>query len=177
MTGYDRPYIDWEIWGFDTSVTEVALTSPSLAAWQRPLVITDANSGNIRLGASYSAGNVTGGTAYNSRGMTLSLGNKVEHMKLIGGESIDITERNVTGNATFELTTADEVAWWTDIRANALTGMSFNIGGAATNVIVHGPSVQRTNPNGVNYQGKQLMGVDTRYLPVSGNDELRIIVK
>ncbi len=177
LTAYQRPMFDWTIMGFDTSVTESAIGTPSLTAWTRPLVITDANSGNIRLGGSYSGGAVTGGTAYNSRGMVIDLGNKLDPMEMLGGESVDITERNVTGSATFELTTADEVTWWSDIRANALTSMTFNIGGGGSNVIFHGPSVQRTKPRGTDYNGKQLMTVDTRYLPTSGNDELRIIVK
>lgn len=177
LMAYDRPTIDWEIWGFDTQVLEVALTSPSLAAWQRPTVITDANSGNIKLGATYAAGAISGGTIYNSQGTTIDLGNKLDHMKMLGGESIDITDRNVTGSATFELTAAEEVTWWGEMRANTLGAMSFNIGGSGSQVVVHGPSVQRTKPRGTDYQGKQLMTVDTRWLPTSGNDELRIIVK
>lgn len=178
MTAYDRPTIDWEFWGFDTQATEVAVGTPSLSAWQRPLVITDANSGNIKLGSSYAAGGVTGGTAYASRGMTIDVGNKLDHQKMLLNEAIDITDRQMSGKSTLELTTADELTFRTDINANTLTSMSFNIGPALQNVIFHMPNMQRTKPQTADYQGKMLMEMDLRLLPTnSGNDECRIIIK
>lgn len=177
MMAYDRPTVDWELWGFDTQATAVAVGTPSLSAWQRPLVITDANSGNIKLGSTYSAGVVSGGTVYNSRGMTLDLGNVLAHMKELGNEAIEITDRQVVGKMTVELIDTDEVQWRTDINSNTLTSMSFNIGPALSNVAFHSPSMQRNKPQQVDYQGKLLTDVALRFLPTSGNDEARIIIK
>lgn len=178
LDAYGRPVVDWEFWGFDTQATAVAVGNPALTAWQRPLVITDLNSGNIKLGSSYAGGNLTGGTTYNSRGMSIDIGNKLDHMKLLGGESIDITDRQTTAKAQFELTEADEVTWRTDIISNTLSTMSFNIGPAAQNVAFFMTSAQRTKPQTVDYQGKLLMSVDVRAIPSStGNDELKIVVK
>lgn len=178
MTAYDRPTIDWEFHGFDTQATEVAVGSPSLSSWQRPLVITDANAGNIKLGSTYAAGTISVGTAYPSRGMTIDIGNKIEHMKMLLNEAIDITDRQVSGKGTFELTTAEELTWRTDVNANVLSSMSFSIGSGGQQVAFFMPSVQRTKPQTIDYQGKLLMDVDLRILPTnSGNDEFRIIVK
>lgn len=178
MMAYDRPTIDWEFWGFDTQATAVGVGTPALSAWQRPLVITDTNSGNIKLGGTYAAGGVTGGTAYNSRGMSIDIGNTLAHMKMLGSEAIDITDRQVGGKATFELTDTDELTWRTDINANVLASMTFAIGPALQNVVFHMPNMQRTKPQTVDYQGKLLMDVNLRVIPTSsGNDELRIIVK
>jgi hypothetical protein len=178
MTAYDRPTIDWEFWGFDTTASEVAVGTPALSSWVRPLVITDANSGNIKLGSTYATGTISSGTAYPSRGMTIDLGNKVEHMKMLLNEAIDITDRQMSGKATLELTTAEELTWRTDINANTLGSMSFMIGSGGNQVAFHMPQVQRTKPQVVDYQGKLLMDVDLRILPTaSGNDECRIIVK
>lgn len=178
MTAYDRPTIDWEFWGFDTAATVVAVGTPTLTAWQRPLVITDANSGNIKVGAAYAAGNVTGGTAYASRGMSIDIGNVLQHQKLLLNEEIDITDRSISGQMMLELDAAAEVAWRTLVNANTLDTLSFAIGAAAANVIAHGASVQRTKTQAVDYQGKLLIQNDLRYLPgASGNDDLRIIIK
>lgn len=178
LNAYDRPTMDWEFWGFDTAATAVAVGSPTFTAWQRPLVITDVNSGNIKLGSSYAGGNVTAGTTYNSRGMTLDLGNTISHMKMLGSESIEITDRQSMGSMQVELDAAGEVTWRTDVNANILTTGSFNIGPAGQNVMFFMPNMQRTKSQTVDYQGKLLMGNDLRLLPSSvGNDELRIIVK
>lgn len=179
MLAYDRPTIDWEVWGFDTAATAVAVGSPDFTLWQRPLVITDGNSGNIKLGAAYATGAVTGGTTYNSRGMTLDIGNVLSHMKMLGSEAIEITDRQMSGQMTVELDAATEVTWRTDINANVLISQSFAIGPAAQNVVFFNANVQRTKPQTVDYQGKLLMQTDLRLLPlaVGGNDECRIIIK
>ena len=178
MNAYDRPTIDWEFWGFDTQAAAIAVGTPAFTPWQRPLVITDANSGNIKLGSSYATGVVSAGTVYNSRGMSIDIGNTLQHMKMLGNEAIDITDRQSTGKAQVELIDTDELTWRTDINANTLTTMSFSIGPAAQNVTFFMPNMQRTKPQTMDYQGKLLMSVDLRLLPTStGNDETRIIVK
>lgn len=177
LTAYDRPVIDWEFWGFDTAASEDAVGTPAFTNWVRPVVITDGNSGNIKLGSTYSAGAISGGTAYPSRGMTIDLGNTVDHHKMLVNEAIEITDRNMSGKATVELTAAEEVTWRTDINDNATTSMSFQIGPSTNKVGIWMPSVQRTKPQMVDYNGKVLMDTDLRIMPTtSGNDECRIII-
>lgn len=178
LLAYDRPTIDWEFWGFDTQATAVAVGTPALSAWQRPLLITDGNSGNIKLGSAYASGNITGGTIYNSRGMTFDIGTTLQHMKLLGNENISITDRQSVGHAAFDLIDVDEVQARTDINANTLTSMSFAIGAAGNNVLFFFGNTQRIKPQMEDYQGKLMLGFDTKFLPSStGNDDWRIIVK
>lgn len=177
LTAYDRPTIDWTFWGFDTAADEATTGSPSFTGWVRPVVITDANSGNIKLGSTYATGAISSGTAYGSRGMTIDLGNTVEHHKLLMNEAIAITAREVSGKATVELVAADELTWRTDINANATTSMSFQVGPAGNKVGIFMPNVQRTKPQMVDYNGMVLMETELRVMPtVAGNDELRIII-
>lgn len=177
FTAYDRPVIDWEYRGFDTQATAVAVGTPSFSNWTRPVVITDANSGDITLGSTYSAGAVSGGTAYPSRGMMLDFGNTVEQHKMLAGEAIEITDRQMSGEMTVELTAAQEVTWRTDINANTLSSLSFAVGPAGNKVAIHMPSVQRTKPQMVDYNGKVLMKTDLRIMStVAGNNECRIII-
>lgn len=177
FTAYDRPVIDWEYRGFDTAATAVAVGTPAFTNWVRPVVITDANSGDIKLGSTYSAGVISSGTAYPSRGMMLDIGNTVEQHKMLAAESIEITDRQMSGEMTVELTAAQEVTWRDDINANTLSSVSFSIGPAGNRVAIHMPSVQRTKPQLVNYNGKVLMKTDLRIMPtVAGNNECRIII-
>jgi hypothetical protein len=180
LNAYDRPVIEFTMQGFDTNATELSLPSPTLTAWQRPQVVTDANSGDIILGGSYSAGAITigGGSTLKSKGIEIDLGNKVSHMKMLGGESIDIVDREATGKMSVELTAAQEVTWRTDINANTLSTLAFRHGSAAGNqIIVFAPAVQRVTPQMEDYEGGVLMSTELRLLPSAGNDELMVVVK
>ena len=172
----ERPVFKFTFSGLDGGASAAAVPTLTLSAWKAPLVIADANTGDIKLGSAYSAGAISGGTAYTSRGLSLNLGNQVARLSLLGGQAVDVTDRAATGSCELQLTAAQEVALFTDVNANTLTSLSFEHGSAAgAKVIVFCPSVQRTNPKHTDYEGRILMGVDLRLLPSSGNDELRIV--
>lgn len=172
----ERPMLKFVFTGIDGGTAAMANPTQTLTAWTTPLVIMDPNTGDIKLGSTYAAGVITAGTVYTSRGISLQLGNDVKSIALLGGQSVDITNRETTGSVQLELTAAQEVTLMTDVNANALTSLSFEHGTAAGGkVAIYAPSVQRTNPKHVDYQGRAHMGLDLRLLPVSGNDELRII--
>jgi len=185
MNAYERPMFSFRFVGFDVAATAVANLAPDFTGWIRPEVVSDANSGSIKLGGTYATGTVTGGTALVTRAFELEVGNTVEHMELLGsgaaiGESIDITNREATGSITVELSTADEVQWRTDLNANTLTGLSFTHGSTAGNrIVVDAPSIQRLNNQVLDYKGRALTSADIRCLPVStaGNDEFRIVAR
>lgn len=177
LNAYERPRIEFNFTGFDVASAVAALVTPTLSTWQRPEVVSDANSSGFKIGSSYSAGSITGGTSLISRGMTFDIANKVEHMQLVGGEQIDITDREPVGTGVVELTQTDEVAWRTDMNANTLTSMSFAHGSAAgKKIIFHAPAIQRLNNQIMDYQGRAMTSFDMRVLPVSGNDEFRLVV-
>lgn len=178
MPAYEAPVLDFTFWGFDTFAAEATPGTPNFAAWQRPLVITDANAGDVLVGATLATGVVSGGTALASRGFTADLKNELSHVKLLRGEAIDIKDRDASGSITVALTTAQEVSWRNDINSNVLTTLGFNIGSTAgQRVSVFCPSVQRVAPQAVDYEGRVMMQSELRILPSAGNDELRIIAR
>lgn len=173
----ERPLLRFAFTGIDGGSTATALPSTTLTAWKAPQVITDENSGDIKLGGTYAAGAITGGTAYPSRGLSIDLGNDVRQIALLGGQSVDIGNRGTTGSMQLELTAAQEVTFKSEINANALTTLSFEHGTTAGNkILVFGAAVQRTNPRHVDYEGRAHYSMDLRFTPVSGNDELRLVV-
>lgn len=173
-----KPMMKFRFTGIDGGPTETAIPSQTLTAFQKPVAITNPNAGDIMLGCSYAAGALSGGTAYPSRGLMLAVGNDVQHTPLLGGESVDIVNREMTGSAELELTAAQEVTFRTDINANTLTTVGFSYGTTAGNLIVmYMPAVQRINPKLAEYNGRRLIGLDLRVLPSAGNDELKIVVK
>jgi hypothetical protein len=178
MPAYEIPKLHFMFMGFDMVAAEIATPTPDFTAWKRPLVVTDTNAGDIQIGGTYTAGVVSGGTVMKSRGLEFDLGNKVSHLNILGGEAIDITARETTGSASVFLTAADEVIWRNDMNNNALTSIGFNFGTTAgSRVTVFAPQVQRIAPDVEDYEGRVLFNAELRNLPLSGNDELRIVAR
>lgn len=174
----ERPTLQFSFTGKDGGISAAANPSTTLTAWKTPLVITDANSGDLTFGGSYSAGAITGGTAYTSRGISLDLGNQVQFTPLLGAEAVDITGREVTGQIELDLTAANEVTFMTNVKANTLQTMSLVHGSAAgATVGIHMAAVQLINPSKVDVNGRRLIGYDIRSVPSAGNDDLVIFTK
>lgn len=171
-----RPVFRFSFTGVDGGVVAQADPTLTLTAWKAPLVITDQNTGDIKLGGTYTQGVVTGGTAYTSRGLSMQLGNDVKYVALLGGQGVDITNREATASCQLELTAAQEASFIADINANTLTSLSFEHGTTAGGkVLVFAPAVQRINPRDADYEGRAHTSLDLRLLPSAGNDELRIV--
>lgn len=174
----EKPVMSFRFVGIDGGPAEAANPTQTLTAFVKPVAITNPNAADILLGCTYSSGALSGGTAYPSRGLQLSAGNDVQYTPLLGGESVDIVNRDVSGSIELELTAAQEVTFITDINANTLATMGFSYGTTAGNLIVlYMPSVQRVNPKKAELNGRRLIGMDLRVLPSAGNDELKIVVK
>jgi len=174
----ERPLLSFKFVGLNGGITAAALPSTTLTAWQKPLVITDTNTADVTVGCTYSAGALSGGTVYPSRGIEVDIGNTVNHIPLLGGESIEITGRTVTGSVQFDLTAAQEVTFMTTVTGNTTTGVGIQHGSTAGNIVIlHAPAVQLINPSKQEINGKRLCGYDMRMVPTSGNDDFRICIK
>lgn len=174
-----RPVMSFSFTGLYTTPTAAGNPAVTLTAFKVPQVVTDANTGDIILGgthASAGAPAIVSGTAYPSQGIEIDMGNKVDFNALLGGETVDLTQRNVTAKVTFDLTAAEEAAAYAVVEANTLTTLGLQHGTVANNKLLFWlPSVQRINPTKAEANGKRLVGFDLRAVPVSGNDEIRIV--
>jgi hypothetical protein len=174
----ERPTLAFSFTGKDGGVTAVANPTTTLTAWKQPIVITDPNTGDVKFGASYAAGVVTGGSTYVSQGLQLDIGNAVQYTPLLGAEYIDITDRAVTGSIQLDLTGAQEVTLMTSVKSNTLQAVSLEHGTTAGSIVgVHMAAVQLLNPTKADANGRRLIGFDTRSVPVVGNDDLIIYSK
>ena len=176
----ERPLLRFRFVGLDGGATATANATPTLTAYQVPVVVTDQNSGDILLGPTYTpaTGVLSAGTAYPSRGLALDVNNRVSYQALLGGESVEITGRDVNGNISFDLTAAQAVSFLTDVKANTTTSLGFTHGITAGNIVViYGPKVQRVDPTFEDMEGRAMSRYNTRFVPSSGNDELRIVTR
>lgn len=171
----NRPVFSFRFIGLDGGIAAVADPSQTLTPWKTPLAVTAANTSNLLIGCSYAAGALSGGTAYPSTGPELELGNALEHIPMLGDESVDINDRKTSGKVMLDLSAAQEVAFMAKVKANEVDSMGIVHGTTAGNkVLVYMPAVQLINPRHENYKGRALCGYDLKINPLNGNDELRI---
>jgi hypothetical protein len=172
----ERPTMTFDFVGLDGGISAATNATPTLTAWKTPVVMTKANVVDITLGATYAAGALTGGITYPSTGLEFTLGNAVQFEPLLSQETVDVTDREITGSTELDLTAVQEVAFMATVKANTTQSLALTIGTTTGNkMIIHTPAVQILNPKKINRNGRRMIGYDLRMVPVSGNDELRLV--
>lgn len=174
------PKFTFDFIGIDGGDTAASNPSTTLTAFQTPETVVDANSGDVTFGATHSSSGapaLTGGTIYPSLGLEgIDLGHSVNFQPLLGGESVEITDRAAQGNVTLDLTAAQEVSFAATVKAASTQTVGMTHGTVAgRKLLVFMPAVQLINWKKAELNGKRLVGYDLRINPSSGNDELRIV--
>lgn len=181
LPAFGIPTMDFEFTGFETFAAEASPGNSGydLSAYRTPVVLTDANSGDLRLGATRTGGSITGGTAVASRGLEVDIGNQVEHYEYLTGERVGIARREVTGKMSVVLTAAQEITWRNEINANTNTSLAFNWGTVAGDRwTIWAPKVQRVSPQAEDYKGDLLIATDLRFQPTPfGNNEFVLVMR
>ena len=175
----ERPMLSFSFIGIYNSPTAASNPSVTLTGWKTPQIVVDANSADLVFGGTHNATAapaITGGTAYPSQGIEMDLGHAVNFTPLLGGETVDITQRSAVGKVMLDLTAAQEVSLIGAVELGTLTTIGL-IHGTVANLksMLWLPGAQLINPSKGELNGKRMVGFDVRATPVSGNDELRIV--
>ena len=174
----ERPTLEFSFIGKDGGISAASNPSTTLTGWKQPKIVTDTNTADITLGGAYSAGAVTGGTAYTSKGIELDCGNTVVFTPLLGAEPVDVTGRKVTGALELDLTAAQEVSFMASVKANTLQTISLEHGTAAGGIVgIVLTAAQLLSPKKSEANGRRLIGYDLVSVPSAGNDDLIIYTK
>lgn len=176
----NRPVISSKFIGLYSTPTVVSNPSTTLTSWKQPQLICEANTMDLTFGGTHStsvAPAITGGTAYPSQGIEVDLGNQVSFNALLGGETVDLTDRKATAKVTLDATSTQEAAFMAQAEAGTLQSVGLIHGTVANQkVMVWLPNTQITNVQKAEANGKRLLSLDLRCLPSStGNDEVRIV--
>lgn len=172
----EAPKLTFDFVGLDGGVSATANATAVLTGWKVPVGVTKANVTDISLGGTYAAGVISGGTAYNSTGLTLDWGNSISFAPMLTTEQVVFANRNMTGTMSFDLTAAQEVTQMAAVKANTLQSVGFVLGTTTGNkIMLHMPNVQLINPKKEEFNGMRLIGFEMRVLPLTGNDEIRIV--
>lgn len=174
----DRPMISFRCLGLNGGHTAVSNVVPTLTGWKPPVLVNDANSGDVTIGCTYSAGALSGGTAYPSKGLEASSGIQLEYVPLLGGESVDVTARAMTAKTTLELTAAQEVAFYNALKAGTKQGIGLLHGTQAgyKSLFFAGNSQLSTLDLG-EHAGRRLIDVGLDLPPTTvGNDDFKLVL-
>lgn len=172
-----KPVMSFSVKGLYGGVATASNPTVAYSNFKTPAVVTDSNTADLLLGCTYATGALAGGTAYSSKGITAKLGNSVDFIALVGGESVDITDRAATCSLSLDMTAAQEVAIVNQIIANSTVALGLTHGtGAGHKVTVFAPAAQLLSPKKEDQNGRRMIGLDGRLLPVAGNDEFRLVV-
>jgi hypothetical protein len=176
----ERPVFRFRFVGLDGG--EAVVSNPTPTFVQRtPQVITDQNSGDLMVGAvvyNPATGVLSGGSSFVSRGIRVSLGNNVTHQPLLGGETVEITQREMNGSFAMDLNATQAVAAMTEVKANQLNALGFLHGTAAGDYCgLYAPSMQRYDPRVEDVNGSAFYAFNARFVPISGNDEFRLFFR
>ncbi|MFC5498135.1 phage tail tube protein [Caenimonas terrae] len=180
MSAGGRPMMSYKFKGLYSTPTAAANAAPTLTAFKTPQVINEANTNDLTFGGTHAtaiAPAITGGTPYPSLGMDVMVNNKVDYDPLLGGESVEITDRQASCSFQLDLTAAQENTFMAAVEAATLTTVGLIHGTTGGNkVLMWLPFVQRINPQKQDQNGKRMVQFEGRVTPSAGNDELRLVL-
>jgi len=174
------PKIKFQFKGIDGGVAADAPAGVDYTSWKTPQVVSDANTADLLLGCTHAptvAPALAAGTVTPYSKLTFDFGVDAPFIPLIGGESVEIMDRKITGDLEVDLTAAQDVTFMASVKANTLQSMGLVHGTTVGNkTLIFAPGVQLISPAYGDLNGK-LMNNFKLVLPPTGagNNELRIV--
>lgn len=181
MNAGERPVLSFMGKALYTAPTTASNPTPTLTGFKVPLVVTEANTADLTFGGTHATGtaapSITGGTPYPSLGIEYAHGNAVDHVPLLGGETVEITNRSPSCNLRLDLTATQEASFMTNVASAALSSIGLVHGSTAGyKSLLWLPYVQLVNPTKQELSGKRMVGFTGRVTPSAGNDEARLVL-
>lgn len=163
------PFLSFSFTGIYVTVTDTALPTPTLSAFQKPLAVTNVNTTPLTLH----------GFAGKFAELRFKAGNEIAYRNLVGSESVRLVDRKSTGSVKLEDELVATKDWWTTMRSATLGALACTHGTAAGNkVVLAAPNVQLVEPNLDQEEQLAMLSMNMLLQPSSaGNDEWSITVQ
>lgn len=105
--------------------------------------------------------------------LSLDFGNQLEHIDDVNLESIDLNQREVSGSIVIEMPKISTRNWFTTIRSLSEGPLLLEHGDTAGKGFqIYGPSTTLGSPTVTNVQGRFMLEIPLRFVPVSQNDDV-----
>ncbi|WP_085025593.1 phage tail tube protein [Ensifer aridi] len=168
LTPLQIPRFTFTMTGLLGTITDTALPAVTLNAWQTPVAVNKANT-------TFSLHGLAGAC----EGVTMDIGNQIEPRFLIGSESIEHVDRQMTGSAIMEAVSLATKNWFQIALASTKGVLAAAHGTVAGNIVeFDAPAVQIGRPTLGETQRILNNTLPLFYTPTAaGNDEFTITVK
>ena len=174
MNAKELPGVTFNMTALDGGTADTFESAGVYTQFGEPVPITTANTTGILFGRNFS------GSANNLQlaSFSLDLGNTVTHRQLVGSEAVIISQREVKGSISIEMTTKAVMDWRALVRESA-TGRLYLENGSdiGLTVAVNLPRIQLDSLSYSESDGIVMADMNFRALPVNGNDDIRLIEK
>ena len=167
FTAKQIPFFKFSFVGLYSPATDTALPTPTYTGFKTPLVVNNVNT------TGFSFFSYAGVMEY----LRVNLGNSVVHRTLVGTDTVQITDRQATGVAQFEappIGTFDIFSTAINTALGALNLVHGTVSGFK--VQVSSSSIDVNQPDYADNDGVNMLNAPFTFIPVSGNDELKITV-
>lgn len=160
------PVFQFSFIGLYNAPTDVALVSPTLTIFQKPLAVNNANTTPATLFT----------FAGKFRRMEIDLGNKCVYRNVVNSEAVRFLDRKSTARFVLEAEAVAGKDWWTIVAAETNGVFTVTQGTAGGNkVTIAAPNVQLGEPDLSSEDGVAMETYPADIKPsVAGNDELSI---
>lgn len=149
------------------TITDEDLTAVTMAGWQKPLVVSKANT-TMSLHAWPSV----------AESLSIDLGNVVTPRFLIGEEAVIISDRKTTGQAVVVAKSLATINWFQRALDRTRGTLAFEHGKTAGNIVeITGPALEIGKPTQGQSNGILNYSLPLSFCPVNGLDELLIVVR
>jgi hypothetical protein len=162
------PIMHWTFTGLWIAPVESARATPTLTAFQKPLIASAVNTPAFAVNA----------VPLVMRNYSFDLGNKVEPRLLIGRENVLITDHNEAIDVTCEAVPISTLDVYGLANAQTLVAAAITHGIAAGNIVtINTPTSQLKRPNGYqNSQGIAEWQLALAPQPNAGNDQFSMVI-
>jgi hypothetical protein len=168
-----RPSMKFTFTGVYNAVTDAAVPTTTLTAWQIPPAVITSNTSGYFFGKTLAGG--AGGLQLQKFSMDIS--NEIKFRQLIGTSGVVFTNRSPKGSISIEMPLVAELDVFGSIQGNT-TGVvairNGSTGGNITTLVM--PRAQMQTPKYSDSDGVVMLDSDLIALPNAGNDELVITV-
>lgn len=162
------PMFRFSMLGQYVTPSSAAKPTPDFSAFQDPMEVSNANTPTCTLH----------GFSPVVRELTINMGIALSFEDLINKSGVDLNDREVTGSLTINATDLADFNPFAITQAKTLAALQLIHGTAAGDIVqIDASQVQIENPR-YGADGKtRTMQLDLRFIPTSGNDEIKLTIK
>jgi len=159
------PKLKFEFTGLNNAAVDAANPVIDLSQFTTPQVANTQNTTNYSL-LGYSGA---------LESLNLGLNNQVQYVTLIGKEYVDVLDRKVSGDMTFEAPTIAEKDFWTAAKNQTTGALNITHGSQNSNkVVITCPKVLLDSPKYSEANNVMMMSCGVSVMPTTGNDEITL---